>query len=350
MDTMDKDYEWKLVAPRDSLTSDPQSASLVLRMGAAINSLRAAQHWYMALSDAPGVDGQRNRTMAFLTTVAFLKESIDGLVRPYYQEITSLAINGGADESEILALGNLTSTKPQSLYSRMLMDTRNQLVFHWSEDPFRKWAESFTAGEVEWACGVGPKEGRVVHSSASTVVLEFMLPGASHDEIKRRIGEVADASGILATLFQKAAVGYLDTHGASFVRTLTGVVSSRFRAASPNLKSIEALLLKRTGLPSMAPGTLNVKLPFSYIVRADYTIERREYFTGELLKLQRCCVRGHRMIIMRPDSHELPGGIGADVIELVSPIHLRDTWSLTDGDQIQIDVEGDDAWWERAAV
>jgi hypothetical protein len=71
MDTIDKDYEWKLVAPRDSLTGDPQSASLVLRMGAAINSLRAAQHWYIALSDAPGIDGQRNRTMAFLTTVAF---------------------------------------------------------------------------------------------------------------------------------------------------------------------------------------------------------------------------------------------------------------------------------------
>jgi hypothetical protein len=346
---LDKHYEWKLVAPSDSLTSDPQAASLVLRMGAAINSLRAAQHWYLALSDAPGIDGQRNRTMAFLTAVAFLKESIDGLVRPHYQQITSLARSGGAAEGEVLALGNLMSTKPQSLYSRMLMDTRNQLVFHWNDDQFRKWAASFAGDEVEWACGIGPKEGRVVHSAASTLVLEFMLPGASQDEIKRRIGEVADASGILATLFQKAAVGYLDAHGACFARTLTGVVSSRFGAASPNLKSVEALILERTGLRGMASGTLNVKLPFSYIVHADYTIEKREYFTGEQIKLQRCCVRGHRMIIMRPDSHELPGGIGADVIELVSPIHLRDSWGLVDGDQLQVDVEGDDAWWERAA-
>jgi hypothetical protein len=285
--------------------------------------------------------------MAFLVTVAFLKESIDGLLRPNYLQITSLARSGGASESEILSLGNLMSTKPQGLYSRMLMDTRNQLVFHWNEEPFREWAASFAGDEVEWACGIGPKEGRVVHSSASTVVLESMLPGAGLDEIRKRIGEVADASGILATIFQRAAAGYLDRHHACFVRTLTGVVSSRFGVAAPNLKTIEALLLARTGLASMAPGTLNVKLPFGYIVREDYRIERHEYFTGELVKLQRCRVRGHRMIIMRPGSHELPGGIGTDVIELVSPIHLRSNWGLADGDEIQIDVEGDDAWWKR---
>src|SRR5258708_25463594 len=96
----------------------------------------------------------------------------------------------------------------------------------------------------------------------------------------------------------------------------------------------------------MAPGTLNVTLPFDYIVRADATIEPHEYFTGERLKLQRCRVRGHRMIIMRPESHELPGGIGAKVLELVSPVHLRATWNLSDGDRLEVEVEGDDAWWE----
>src|SRR5439155_17014126 len=91
----------------------------------------------------------------------------------------------------------------------------------------------------------------------------------------------------------------------SSVQILRGVVSSRFGAAAPNLRTVEALLLKRTGLPSMAPGTLNVTIPSSYIVRADATIEPKEYFTGERIKLQRCRVRGHRMIIMRPDSHEM---------------------------------------------
>ena len=95
----------------------------------------------------------------------------------------------------------------------------------------------------------------------------------------------------------------------------------------------------------MAPGTLNVTLDSDYIVRPDATIEPEEYFTGERLKLQRCRVRGFRMIIMRPDSHERPGGIGANVLELVSPIKLRDTWELRDGDLLEVQIEGDDAWW-----
>jgi hypothetical protein len=132
------------------------------------------------------------------------------------------------------------------------------------------------------------------------------------------------------------------------MRTIRGVVSSRFNAATPNLRTIEALLLARTGLPSMAPGTLNVTIPFKYIVRADEAIEPHEYFTRERLKLQRCRVRGHRMIIMRPESHEQPGGIGVNVLELVSPLHLRTSWGLADGDQLEVEVEGDNTWWECA--
>jgi CTP-dependent riboflavin kinase len=54
------------------------------------------------------------------------------------------------------------------------------------------------------------------------------------------------------------------------------------------------------------------------------------------------------MIIMRPEPHEQPGGIGANVLELVSPLHLRTTWGVADGDPLEVEVEGDDAWWERA--
>jgi Domain of unknown function DUF120 len=125
------------------------------------------------------------------------------------------------------------------------------------------------------------------------------------------------------------------------MRILRGIVSSRFNAGTPNLRTVENLILKRTGLPSMAPGTLNVTLPFDYIVREDTAIERNEYFTRERLKLQRCRVRGHRMIIVRPDSHELPGGMGADVLELISPLHLRTEWGLKDLDELEVEVEGD---------
>lgn len=132
----------------------------------------------------------------------------------------------------------------------------------------------------------------------------------------------------------------------AYPKILRGVVSSRFGVAAANLPTVEPLLLSRTGLRSMAPGTLNLRMPSDYIVRADATIEPNEYFTGERIKLQRCRVRGHRMIIMRPDSHERPGGICANVLELVSPLHLRTAWGLRDGDELEVEVEADEAWWQ----
>lgn len=133
------------------------------------------------------------------------------------------------------------------------------------------------------------------------------------------------------------------------MRVLRGIVSSRFGVAAQNLKTVESLILERTGLPSMAPGTLNLTLPFDYIVRPNATIEPHEYFTGERIKLQRCRVRGHRMIIMRPESHEMSGGVGADVLELISPLHLRTAWELHDLDELEVQVEGGEAWWDRSA-
>jgi len=132
------------------------------------------------------------------------------------------------------------------------------------------------------------------------------------------------------------------------MRVLKGRVSSRYGAATPNLATVEALLLQRTGLSSMAPGTLNVQLEERYTVAPEAVIHGSEYFTGETLKLQRCRVRGFRMFIMRPDSHERaqPGPKDpARVIELVSPMKLRDAWTLRDGNVVEVEVEGDDAWW-----
>lgn len=127
---------------------------------------------------------------------------------------------------------------------------------------------------------------------------------------------------------------------------LRGVVSSRFNAATPNLATVEPLLLERTGLPSMAPCTFNVTLPERYLVRADAIIHRHEYFTGELIKLQRCRAFGLRMVIMRPDTHEFGRSDWAKVVELVSEFHLRKTFGLVDGDTVEVEVEGDEAWWQ----
>jgi CTP-dependent riboflavin kinase len=51
------------------------------------------------------------------------------------------------------------------------------------------------------------------------------------------------------------------------------------------------------------------------------------------------------MFIMRPDSHKRPGGLGANVLELISPLHLRSAWHLVDGNVLEVEVEGDENWW-----
>lgn len=129
------------------------------------------------------------------------------------------------------------------------------------------------------------------------------------------------------------------------MRVLRGVVSARHGAATGNLAPYEELILKRTGLSAMVPGTLNITLPERYLVRADAIISSNEYFTGEILKLQRCRAFRRRMIIMRPDSHEFSHSNGANVLELVSNIHLRRTFLLKDGDNVEVEVEGDESWW-----
>ena len=49
------------------------------------------------------------------------------------------------------------------------------------------------------------------------------------------------------------------------MRVLCGKVARGSGAASANLKTVEPLILQRTGLPSMAPGTLNVVLADPYL-------------------------------------------------------------------------------------
>jgi CTP-dependent riboflavin kinase len=97
----------------------------------------------------------------------------------------------------------------------------------------------------------------------------------------------------------------------------------------------------------VAPGYAQCDASFDYIVHPSATIEPHEYRTGERIKLQHCRVRGHRMIIMRPDSHERHISGGANVLELISPLHLRTAWALRDRDELAVEVEGDQSWWER---
>ena len=87
------------------------------------------------------------------------------------------------------------------------------------------------------------------------------------------------------------------------MRTLTAVVrpmGSGFGVAGKYLAHVAPLLIERTGLPSLVPGTLNLSLTEPYVVPADAMIQPVEYNGMESIKLHRCVVRGVRAVIMRP--------------------------------------------------
>jgi len=133
------------------------------------------------------------------------------------------------------------------------------------------------------------------------------------------------------------------------MKILTGNVSGKtFKVATNNLAGVMHLIEARMGLTNLESGTLNVRIQEEYIVIPNATISPQEYVHDETIKLQRCLISGYKAIIMRPDTHETPPydyGHGIKHLELMSPYHLKDTLNLTVGDEVEVEVEGDDAWW-----
>jgi CTP-dependent riboflavin kinase len=145
---------------------------------------------------------------------------------------------------------------------------------------------------------------------------------------------------------------------AGTMKVLAGIIQPHgFGYATSNLAPVMGLIEKRIGLADLQPGTLNVKIDEEYIVISDAIISPNEYPLNrqsglqETIKLQRCLVNGIKAIIMRPDTHEnIPGfGHGKNCLELMSPIHFQRTLQLRDGDEVEVQLEGDDAWWNSGS-
>jgi len=134
------------------------------------------------------------------------------------------------------------------------------------------------------------------------------------------------------------------------MKTLHGHIAdvpSGFHVAAQHLRPVMHLMEARMGITGLVPGTLNTQITEDYVVLADASISPQEYGFPETVKLQRAIISGLKAIIMRPDAHETrPNyGHGKNHIELMSALHLRTALNLKDGDEIAVEVEGDDNWW-----
>lgn len=136
------------------------------------------------------------------------------------------------------------------------------------------------------------------------------------------------------------------------MKILRGTVAQGgYGVASEFFAHVRGWITERTGVGPLQNGTLNIDLPTPYIIPEEATISVEEYNRfGEFLKLKPCVVRGLRCVIVRPNTHEGPSAIahGPAHVELMSGFHLKTTLGLSPGDQVDIEVEGDDAWWSAA--
>src|ERR1700680_2649837 len=137
------------------------------------------------------------------------------------------------------------------------------------------------------------------------------------------------------------------------MRSFIGRVSGGgYGLATRHLMPVEGLIEERMGLAPLESGTLNLQLSEPYIVRMEARIDPREYGADAGVKLQSCLIKDprgpfHKGIITRPESHEVNNQHhGTAHFEIMGAIHFRNSWDLQVGDEIEVQVEGDQAWWQ----
>ena len=136
------------------------------------------------------------------------------------------------------------------------------------------------------------------------------------------------------------------------MKVFRGKVEKGNGVASENLHHVVELIGERIGLPNIIEGTLNIRVADPYRVPADATISPAEYNKVETLKLKRCRIRGIRCCIMRPDFHEMVPESEPERrldaltrLEIMSDRHLRTALNLINGDTVEVEVDGDENWW-----
>lgn len=206
---------WRIESPGASISDNVEQATLALRLGIAVNAMRAVQKFFYNFRDAAGPAGERDRLWAFLIAMGYLKEAIE-LLRPRFPVVKELALKGGASAETVHAAAALLSGK--SPLSPALDRLCNKLVFHWDEEPIRDYARKFTADRAVWAEGVGGTNGEMFYRAPTDALTNSLLPNhpneqdtpeRNRDRIASLMNEAGRATNLLAELFDRAIGGHL---------------------------------------------------------------------------------------------------------------------------------------------
>lgn len=124
------------------------------------------------------------------------------------------------------------------------------------------------------------------------------------------------------------------------MRTLRGKVRSGIGDFSYWIEKLRPYYREKTGL-ELFPGTLNVELAEPYRLPArPLRLEASEYGGTVSVSLVPCRVFGRRAFILRTDRNERgTGPHPRTVVEIATDVKLRDAYGLSDGDEIEIELE-----------
>lgn len=130
------------------------------------------------------------------------------------------------------------------------------------------------------------------------------------------------------------------------MKILKGKIATGRNSSSKNLKkkNVDVKIAEQMRFPELYPGTLNIELyqPYSSIRQEfDGFIEPSEYNDKEWIKLKRCHFNGLDCIIVHPQDHDRVGTF-KNRIELMSSHNLRKSLSLSDGNEVEVQVESDE--------
>ena len=124
---------------------------------------------------------------------------------------------------------------------------------------------------------------------------------------------------------------------------LTGTIQSGENNFSYWLSKLEPYYTAKTGM-KLFPGTLNVHLNQAYELPSETLCLKKEEYGGEVsVKIMPCRIFGRKAFILRPYRDNREDNYDKRVLEIATDIKLRDAYQLKDGDEVQIEVQVDNA-------
>jgi hypothetical protein len=226
------DAGFTIEAPASSLTRNRDQAILILRLGLAVNSLRASHRHFLAVKDAPGPGGERDRLWAFLSATAYVKEAMNILsgtkkARPQKDLVESLARQSGAADEMVKTINQLLAGTHSM--SAVVTRVRNKLTFHWDPESVGEWVDGYDKPNVIWfdASG-GTSNGDTLYRAAADSIVysivpltdaEIALPPEQRDRavlerFKQSLVELTKVMSVLADYFERAIATVLRDTGA----------------------------------------------------------------------------------------------------------------------------------------